>query len=59
MPPSQETIGQRIRRLRLEAGLSQREASGPGVSYAYLSRNYLSGGAQVALGAVAAAAHLI
>jgi transcriptional regulator with XRE-family HTH domain len=38
MPPSQETIGQRIRRLRLEAGLSQREASGPGVSYAYLSR---------------------
>jgi transcriptional regulator with XRE-family HTH domain len=37
-PPSQETIGQRIRRLRLEAGLSQREASGPGVSYAYLSR---------------------
>jgi transcriptional regulator with XRE-family HTH domain len=36
--PSQETIGQRIRRLRLEAGLSQRELSGPGVSYAYISR---------------------
>src|SRR5207244_7560894 len=27
-----------IRRLRLEAGLSQRELSGQGVSYAYLSR---------------------
>jgi transcriptional regulator with XRE-family HTH domain len=33
-----ETIGQRVRRLRLERGLSQREISGPGVSYAYISR---------------------
>jgi tetratricopeptide (TPR) repeat protein len=34
----QETIGQRVRRLRLEQWLSQRELSRPGVSYAYLSR---------------------
>ena len=34
----EETIGARIRRLRLERGLSQRELSGPGVSYAYVSR---------------------
>lgn len=34
----QETIGERLRRLRLERGLSQRELSGPGVSYAYISR---------------------
>jgi len=33
-----ETIGQRLRRLRLERGLSQRELSAPGVSYAYISR---------------------
>jgi transcriptional regulator with XRE-family HTH domain len=33
-----ETIGRRIRRLRLERGLSQRQLSAPGVSYAYLSR---------------------
>jgi transcriptional regulator with XRE-family HTH domain len=33
-----ETIGQRIRRLRLERGLSQRQLSAPGISYAYLSR---------------------
>jgi tetratricopeptide (TPR) repeat protein len=33
-----ETIGQRLRRLRLERTLSQRELSGPGVSYAYISR---------------------
>lgn len=36
--PSQETVGQRIRRLRLERGLSQRTLSGPGISYAYISR---------------------
>src|SRR2546422_2688086 len=36
--PSQETVGQRIRRLRLERGLSQRELSAPGVTYAYISR---------------------
>jgi len=34
----EETIGQRLRRLRLERGLSQREISGPGASYAYVSR---------------------
>jgi transcriptional regulator with XRE-family HTH domain len=34
----EESVGARIRRLRLERGLSQRELSGPGVSYAYVSR---------------------
>src|SRR5438128_7381267 len=34
----EETIGQRLRRLRLARGLSQRELSVPGVSYAYISR---------------------
>src|SRR6266446_4938120 len=33
-----ETIGQRLKRLRLEKGLSQRELAAPGVSYAYISR---------------------
>jgi transcriptional regulator with XRE-family HTH domain len=33
-----ETIGQRLRRLRHERGMSQRELAGPGVSYAYISR---------------------
>jgi transcriptional regulator with XRE-family HTH domain len=33
-----ETIGQRLRRLRLEQRLSQRELAAPGVSYAYISR---------------------
>jgi transcriptional regulator with XRE-family HTH domain len=33
-----ETIGRRLKRLRLERGLSQRELSSPGVSYAYISR---------------------
>jgi transcriptional regulator with XRE-family HTH domain len=33
-----EPIGVRLRRLRLERGLSQRELAGPGVSYAYISR---------------------
>jgi transcriptional regulator with XRE-family HTH domain len=33
-----ESIGERLRRLRLERGLSQRELSTPGVSYAYISR---------------------
>src|SRR5918999_293058 len=36
--PSEETIGRRLRRLRLERGFSQRELSSPGVSYAYISR---------------------
>jgi transcriptional regulator with XRE-family HTH domain len=35
---STESIGQRLRRLRTERGLSQRELSAPGVSYAYISR---------------------
>jgi transcriptional regulator with XRE-family HTH domain len=33
-----EKIGQRLRRLRTERGLSQRELASPGVSYAYVSR---------------------
>src|SRR2546423_4185191 len=35
-PP--ESVGQRLRRLRHERGLSQRDLSGPGISYAYISR---------------------
>src|SRR6184192_3400817 len=37
-PAAGETIGPRLKRLRLERGLSQRELSAPGVSYAYISR---------------------
>ena len=33
-----ESVGQRIRRLRRERGLSLRDLAGPGVSYTYLSR---------------------
>src|SRR5213592_3701616 len=33
-----ETVGQRLRRLRQENGLSQRDLAAPGVSYAYISR---------------------
>ena len=33
-----ESVGQRLRRLREERGLSQRELSEPGISYAYISR---------------------
>jgi transcriptional regulator with XRE-family HTH domain len=33
-----ETIGQRLKRLRQERGLSQRELAAPGVTYAYISR---------------------
>ena len=36
LPP--ESVGERLRRLRLERGLSQRDLSSPGVSYAYISR---------------------
>src|ERR671931_1843508 len=36
--PGLESIGQRLRRLRLEKGLSQRDLAVPGVSYAYISR---------------------
>lgn len=35
---SVETVGERLKRLRLERGLSQRELASPGVSYAYISR---------------------
>jgi transcriptional regulator with XRE-family HTH domain len=38
VPAAGETIGQRLKRLRLERGLSQRELAAPGVSYAYISR---------------------
>jgi transcriptional regulator with XRE-family HTH domain len=36
--PGPERVGERLRRLRLERGLSQRDLSSPGVSYAYISR---------------------
>src|SRR5436305_1922084 len=36
--PEGETVGKRIRRLRHERGLSQRDIASPGVSYAYVSR---------------------
>lgn len=36
--PEREPIGVRLRRLRLERDLSQRELASPGVSYAYISR---------------------
>jgi transcriptional regulator with XRE-family HTH domain len=35
---SPETIGARLKRLRLQRGFSQRDLSSPGVSYAYISR---------------------
>jgi len=37
-PAAGETIGERLKRLRLEQGFSQRELAAPGVSYAYISR---------------------
>src|SRR5436190_8536938 len=37
-PAAGETVGERLRRLRLERGFSQRELAAPGVSYAYISR---------------------
>ncbi len=36
--PREETVGARLRRLRLEQGLSQRDLSSPGITYAYISR---------------------
>jgi len=33
-----ENVGARLKRLRLQGGLSQRDLSSPGVSYAYISR---------------------
>ena len=38
MVAKRESIGKRIKRLRLERGLSQRDLSAPGISYAYISR---------------------
>lgn len=38
MQAERERVGDRFRRLREERGLSQRELSEPGLSYAYLSR---------------------
>src|SRR2546425_13024501 len=35
---SVETVGARLKRLRLQRGFSQRDLSSPGVSYAYISR---------------------
>src|SRR5438128_12608111 len=35
---SAETIGARLKRLRVAQGFSQRDLSSPGVSYAYISR---------------------
>ncbi len=40
-----ESVGARLKRIRLERGLSQRELSSPGVSYAYISR--IEAGARV------------
>jgi transcriptional regulator with XRE-family HTH domain len=37
-PAVGETIGQRLKRLRLDRHMSQRELAAPGVSYAYISR---------------------
>ena len=39
-----ESLGERLRRLRRERGLSQRDIASPGVSYAYVSR--IEGGAR-------------
>ena len=36
--PGPETVGARLRRLRSEQGLSQRDLSSPGITYAYISR---------------------
>jgi len=35
---SEETIGERIHRLRIEQGLSLRDVAGPGISFAHVSR---------------------
>src|SRR5947208_16003903 len=42
--PAAETVGERLRRLRLERGFSQRDLAEKGVSYAYISR--IEGGAR-------------
>src|SRR5207244_3600416 len=38
MKASEETVGQRIKRLREERGWTHRELAAPGCSYAYISR---------------------
>lgn len=38
MAEVKETVGERLKRLRLERELSQRDLACPGVSYAYISR---------------------
>lgn len=38
MRPGQETVGERIKRLREERGWTHRDLSAPGVGYAYISR---------------------
>jgi transcriptional regulator with XRE-family HTH domain len=38
MATGQESVAQRVRRLRKERGLSLRDLSAPGISYAYISR---------------------
>src|SRR6266700_511370 len=35
---SKESVGQRLKRLRVARGFSRRDLSSPGVSYAYISR---------------------
>src|SRR4051794_41430243 len=37
-PSGPETVAERLKRLRREQGLSQRDLSAPGISYAYISR---------------------
>jgi transcriptional regulator with XRE-family HTH domain len=37
-PANRQTLGERLRQRRLELGLSQRDLSEPGISYAYISR---------------------
>src|SRR5215472_9502774 len=37
--PVAESVGARLRRLRLERGKSQRDLSAPGITYAYISRS--------------------
>ena len=37
-PANRQTLGERLRHRRLELGLSQRDLSEPGISYAYISR---------------------
>ena len=36
--PDSETVGERLRRVRIEQGASQRDLSEPGITYAYISR---------------------